>query len=102
MLEELKEKNQATFSQLLFEKYPDKIIEHKEELSDAVTKKHTQNTDTGTTQTSFAIDSGGTGVRIKDSSGEAQVRNLADSALLSAALGLGARTPMNAPQRCSR
>ena len=28
-IEELKEKNQATFSQLLFEKYPDKIIEDK-------------------------------------------------------------------------
>lgn len=41
---------------------------------------HTQNTDTGTTQTSFAIDSGGTGVRLKNSSGALRLRNLADSA----------------------
>lgn len=40
---------------------------------------HTQNTDTGTTQTSFDIDSGGTGVKLKNSTGELQLRNLADS-----------------------
>jgi hypothetical protein len=39
-IKELKEKNQATFSQLLFEKYPDQIIEDKVELSDAVKHKH--------------------------------------------------------------
>lgn len=39
-IRELKEKNQATFSQLLFEKYPDKIIEDNVELSDAVKHKH--------------------------------------------------------------
>ena len=39
-IKELKENNEATFSQLLFEKYPDKIIEDKVELSDAVKHKH--------------------------------------------------------------
>lgn len=42
---------------------------------------HTQNTDTGTTATSFQIDSGNTGPRIKNSSGTMQVRNAGDSAL---------------------
>lgn len=41
---------------------------------------HTQHTDTGTTQTSFALDSGGTGVRLKNNGGALQLRNLADSA----------------------
>lgn len=40
---------------------------------------HTQNTDVGTTAASFAIDSGGTGVRLKNSAGALQLRNLADS-----------------------
>lgn len=40
-IKELQEKNQASFSHLLFEEYPDKIIEHKEELSDSVKNKHT-------------------------------------------------------------
>ena len=39
-IEELKEKNQATFSQLLFENYPDKVIEDKVELGDAVRNRH--------------------------------------------------------------
>lgn len=42
---------------------------------------HTQNTDSGTTQTSFQIDSGNTGPRVKNSSGTLQVRNAADGAL---------------------
>jgi len=41
---------------------------------------HTQNTDTGTTQASFAINSGGTGVRLRVASGVLQLRNLADNA----------------------
>lgn len=41
---------------------------------------HTQNTDTGTTQTSFQIDSGGTGPRWKNVSGVMTARNAADSA----------------------
>lgn len=40
---------------------------------------HTQNTDTGTSQASFAIDSTGTGVRLKNSAGTLLLRNLADS-----------------------
>ena len=45
-------------------------------------KIHTQNTDTGTTGSSFAIDSDGTtnGVLLKTSSGELQLRNLTDAA----------------------
>ena len=39
-IEELKEKNQAHFSQLLFENYPDKVIEDKVELGDAVRNRH--------------------------------------------------------------
>lgn len=41
---------------------------------------HTQNTDSGTTQTSFQIDSGNTGPRLKNSSGSVRLRNAADSA----------------------
>lgn len=41
---------------------------------------HTQNTDTGTTATSFQIDSGNSGTRVKNVSGAMQVRNAADSA----------------------
>lgn len=40
-IKELQEKNQASFSQLLFEKYPDKIIEDKVELSDSIKNRHT-------------------------------------------------------------
>ena len=46
----------------------------------AVSAIHNQNTDTGTTATSFAVDSGGTGFRLKNSNGEVQLRNLGDSA----------------------
>lgn len=41
---------------------------------------HTQNTDTGTTQTSFQLDSGNTGPRLKNSSGAVRLRNAADAA----------------------
>lgn len=37
------------------------------EVSDAVTKKHTQNTDTGTTAASFKINSGGNDVELSSS-----------------------------------
>lgn len=46
--------------------------------SDAISKKHSQNTDTGTTQTTFQIDSGNSGPKIKNSSGTAEIRNSAD------------------------
>jgi hypothetical protein len=49
-------------------------------IADAVTKRHNQNTDTGTTATSFQIDSGNSGPRVKNSSGEVQLRNAGDSA----------------------
>lgn len=47
-------------------------------LADAVSKKHSQNTDSGTSSTTFYI--GSTGVKIKNNDGtELQVRNNADS-----------------------
>lgn len=54
-------------------------------LQDASTKSyvdnntHDQNTDTGTTSTSFDIDTGGTGVKIKDESGSLAVRDVNDN-----------------------
>lgn len=50
------------------------------EVADAVTKKHSQNTDTGTTQTTFQIDSGNSGPKIKNNSGVLEARNSADDA----------------------
>lgn len=44
---------------------------------------HTQNTDTGTTQQSFDLLSGGTGIKLKVNGGVLEVRNLADSLYLS-------------------
>jgi len=41
---------------------------------------HTQNSDTGTSQTSYQVDSGNAGPRLKNSSGELQIRNAADNA----------------------
>jgi hypothetical protein len=49
-------------------------------IADAVTKRHTQNTDTGTTQTSFQLNSGASGARIEDSGGILRVRNAGNSA----------------------
>lgn len=47
-------------------------------IDDAVTKRHTQNTDTGTTSATFTV--GSSGVKVKNSGGtELQVRNNADS-----------------------
>jgi hypothetical protein len=46
----------------------------------ALSANHDQNTDTGTTQNSFNIDSGGTGVKLKNDSGALNLRNLADDA----------------------
>ena len=41
---------------------------------------HTQNTDTGTTAATFQINSGASGVKLKDVSGELNLRNAADNA----------------------
>lgn len=49
-------------------------------VADAVTKRHTQHTDTGTTSATFQIDSGNSGPKVKNSGGEVQLRNAADSA----------------------
>lgn len=52
------------------------------DIDNAVSLRHTQNTDTGTTSSTFALDSDGTtnGVLLKTSSGELQLRNLTDAA----------------------
>ena len=51
------------------------------ELSDAVYNQiHTQNTDTGTTSSTFHIDYDNNGPKLKNSSGTLQIRNSADSA----------------------
>lgn len=51
------------------------------DIDNAVSLRHTQNTDTGTTSSTFAIDSDGTtnGVLLKTSTGELQLRNLTDA-----------------------
>jgi len=41
---------------------------------------HTRNADTGTTNATFAVDSGGTGTLLKNNAGALQLRNLADNA----------------------
>jgi len=50
------------------------------EVADAVTKKHAQNTDTGTTQTTFQIDSGNNGPKVRNNAGVLEARNAADNA----------------------
>ena len=47
----------------------------------AAVAAHTQNTDTGTTQAGFQVDSGNSGPRIKNNAGTLEVRNAADAAL---------------------
>lgn len=56
-------------------------------VADAATKRHTQNTDTGTTSATFQIDSGGAGPKVKNVSGEIQLRNAADSAFADLRVG---------------
>jgi hypothetical protein len=48
------------------------------DIDDAVTKRHTQNTDTGTTSQTFQLQTASTGVKLKNVSGELQARNAAD------------------------
>ena len=51
------------------------------EVNDAINKRHTQNTDIGTTSSTFYL--GGTGgVKLKNSSGTVQVRNSTDNAFV--------------------
>jgi hypothetical protein len=50
------------------------------EVDAALGKAHDQNTDTGTTSTTFHIDSGNTGPKLKQDSGTLHVRNSADDA----------------------
>ena len=47
-------------------------------VNDAITKKHTQNSDTGTSSATFVV--GASGVKFKNATGNLQVRNNADSA----------------------
>lgn len=48
-------------------------------IDDAVSKRHTQNTDTGTTSATFQLQSGSSGVKLKNTSGTFEVRNAADN-----------------------
>ncbi|NMD00282.1 MAG: DUF1565 domain-containing protein [Bacteroidales bacterium] len=50
------------------------------DTSDAISKKHTQNTDTGTTSQTFQLQSDSSGAKLKNSSGVVEIRNSADSA----------------------
>jgi hypothetical protein len=49
-----------------------------EDVKDAVSASHTQNTDTGTTSGTFQLDSGNSGPKFKNNAGEVQLRNAAD------------------------
>ena len=51
-----------------------------EDVKNAVSASHTQNTDTGTTSGSFQLDSGNSGPKFKNNAGEVQLRNAADDA----------------------
>lgn len=53
-------------------------------VADAVTKRHTQHTDTGTTNVTFQLNSASSGVKLKDSTGTLHVRNSADNAYANA------------------
>jgi len=64
----------ATFQQVA------DVVSTDTDIADAISKKHTQNTDTGTTSTTFQIDSGNTGPKIKNNSGVLESRNAADNA----------------------
>ena len=50
------------------------------DIEDAVSKRHTQHTDTGTTSQAFQLQSGSSGVKLKNNSGVFEVRNAADNA----------------------
>lgn len=50
------------------------------DVADAVTKRHTQNTDTGTTSGTFGLLTGSSGAKIKSNSGVLEARNSADNA----------------------
>ena len=51
-----------------------------EDVKNAVSASHAQNTDTGTTSGSFQLDSGNSGPKFKNNAGEVQLRNAADDA----------------------
>lgn len=66
-------------------------------LADAVSKKHSQNTDVGTSSATFYLN--GAGVKLKDVGGELQIRNNADDAAADLRVNnltvLGAQTIIN-------
>lgn len=47
--------------------------------ADAISKKHTQHTDTGTTSEAFQVDSGNSGPKLKNNAGVLEARNAGDS-----------------------
>jgi predicted ABC-type ATPase len=57
-----------------------------------IAKIHTQNTDTGTTSTTFQVDSDNTGPKIKNNSGVLEARNAADDAYAQVAMSVAQLT----------
>lgn len=49
-----------------------------EDVKNAVSASHAQNTDTGTTSGTFQLDSGNSGPKLKNNAGEVQIRNATD------------------------
>lgn len=75
------------------------------DIADAVTKRHTQNTDTGTTSTTFALDSdAGTPVKLKNNAGVIEGRNDADNAYVAAKFSIVTLTadPTNALEAATK
>ncbi len=50
------------------------------DIADALTKKHSQNTDTGTDSSTFQLDNDASGIKIKNNEGVLEIRNSADNA----------------------
>jgi hypothetical protein len=58
----------------------DKVADHSLVHNDEIAKIHSQDTDTGTTSTTFQVDSGNAGPKLKNISGTMAARNAADNA----------------------
>lgn len=74
-------------------------------IADAVTKRHSQNTDTGTTSTTFTLDSdAGTPVKLKNNTGVIEGRNDADNAYVGAKFSVVTLTadPTNALEAATK
>ncbi len=70
----------ADVSSLAWANITDKPSSTVSDIDDAVSKKHSQNTDTGTTSQTFQLNSGSSGLKLKDNSGVLEIRNQQDNA----------------------